>query len=225
MAEALSAPTRAGVLQVLSEGRVSYARGLNLQKDLVDRRHRGEITDTLLLLEHDPVFTVGRDGRTNNLLVPPGALPGLGIEYHSTDRGGDITYHGPGQLVGYPIFDLRDHRRDVRWFVGAVEAAVVRTLAHWGLEAHPSDAMRGVYVGPAKIGAIGIHVSRWITSHGFALNVSPDLTPFSYINPCGVSGAPVTSMEKLLPACPRVFEVADRAAAAFADQFGLQVRS
>jgi lipoyl(octanoyl) transferase len=182
-------------------GRMGYAEAFALQRDLVERRKRGEIADRLLIVEHPHVVTMGRNGHDENLLAPLDLLARAGIEFHRTDRGGDVTYHGPGQIVGYPILDLREWKRDVIAYVRAVEQALIEALAEFGIAGERSAGATGVWTpGPdgtaAKIAAIGIHISRWVTSHGFALNVDTDLNYFRYIVPCGLS-RPVTSMRAL----------------------------
>jgi len=179
-------------------GRMGYAEAFALQRDLVERRKRGEIPDQLLIVEHPHVVTMGRNGHDENLLASPELLARAGIEFHRTDRGGDVTYHGPGQIVGYPIFDLREWKRDVVAYVRGVEQALIEALAEFGIAAERSPGATGVWTlvpdgTPAKIAAIGVHVSRWVTSHGFALNVDTDLSYFRYIVPCGLT-RPVTSM-------------------------------
>ena len=181
---------------VTNLGRIDYARALALQAELVAQRKRGEIPDQLLLLEHPHVITLGRNGQAENLLASEEVLSRAGIQYHPTDRGGDITYHGPGQLVGYPILDLRDWKRDVVGYVRAVEQVLIDTLGDFGIIAGRVQGCTGVWVDHAKIAAIGVHISRWVTSHGFALNVNTDMSYFQYIVPCGLT-KPVTSMAKL----------------------------
>jgi lipoyl(octanoyl) transferase len=177
-------------------GRISYADALALQQELVARRKLGETSDHLLLLEHPHVITLGRNGHMSNLLASGEILERAGISFFPTDRGGDVTYHGPGQLVGYPILDLRDWKRDVGAYVRGIEQALIDTLADYGIEAGRIAKLTGVWVGESKIAAIGVHLSRWVTSHGFALNVSTDLDYFKYIVPCGLT-KPVTSMRRL----------------------------
>ena len=177
-------------------GRVDYASALQLQQQLASRRKQGLIPDQLLLLEHPHVITMGRNGHMENLLANHDILARAGIAFFPTDRGGDVTYHGPGQLVGYPILDLRDWQRDVGAYVRAVEETIIATLAEYGIEAGRIPKLTGVWVGERKIAAIGVHLSRWVTSHGFALNVSTDLSYFQYIVPCGLT-RPVTSMAAL----------------------------
>jgi len=175
-------------------GRMRWPEAFELQQQLVAQRKAGEIADQLLIVEHPHVVTVGRNGHEENLLASPEVLSRTGIELHRTDRGGDVTYHGPGQIVGYPILDLRDWKRDVGAYVRAIEQMIIDTLADFGIEAGRQSGMTGVWTQqPAKIAAIGVHISRWVTSHGFALNVSTDLEYFSYIVPCGLA-KPVTSM-------------------------------
>jgi lipoyl(octanoyl) transferase len=181
---------------VREPGRVSYGDALALQQELVAQRKQGVIGDQLLLLEHAHVITLGRNGHMSNLLASPEILERAGISFFPTDRGGDVTYHGPGQLVGYPILDLREWKRDVGAYVRGIEQAIIDTLADYGIEAGRIPKLTGVWVGERKIAAIGIHISRWVTSHGFALNVSTDLSYFHYIVPCGLD-RPVTSMRQL----------------------------
>jgi len=177
-------------------GRVDYGRALELQQELVAQRKRGLIADQLVLLEHPHVITLGRNGHLENLLASDEILDRAGISFFPTDRGGDVTYHGPGQLVGYPILDLRDWKRDVGAYVRGVEQTIIDTLADFGIAAGRIPKLTGVWVGERKIAAIGVHLSRWVTSHGFALNVSTDLSYFQYIVPCGLT-KPVTSMAQL----------------------------
>jgi lipoyl(octanoyl) transferase len=177
-------------------GRISYSAALELQRVLVAARKVGATPDQLLLLEHPHVITLGRNGRLENLLAGEEVLTRAGISFFPADRGGDVTYHGPGQLVGYPILDLREWKRDVGAYVRALEQVLIDTLADYGIEAGRIPKLTGVWVGERKIAAIGVHLSRWITSHGFALNVHTDLSYFQYIVPCGLT-KPVTSMAQL----------------------------
>ena len=165
---------------------------------LVEGRKRGEGFDTLFFVEHPHVITIGRNGKQQNLLASADVLARTGIEFHETDRGGDVTYHGPGQLVGYPVLDLREWKRDVHAYFQGVEQALIDALGSLDVRARriPERGLEGVWVGDAKIAAIGIHISRWITSHGFALNVDTDLTYFKYIVPCGLS-RPVCSLRSV----------------------------
>jgi lipoyl(octanoyl) transferase len=203
-------------------GRVGYAEALAIQKDLVEKRKRGLIPDQLLLLEHPHVITLGRNGRMENLLAGEEVLRRAGIDFHSIDRGGDITYHGPGQVVGYPIFDLREWKRDVVEYVRTVEQAIIDALAAFGIQAGRVQGLTGVWVKEKKIAAIGIHISRWVTSHGFALNHTTDLSYFQYIVPCGLT-KPVTSMRELGSPASRE-EVKGELARQFARAFGLEMQ-
>ena len=177
-------------------GVLGYAEALGVQKELAEKRKRGEIPDQLLIVEHPHVITLGRNGRLENLLAGGDVLDRAGISFHHTDRGGDITYHGPGQVVGYPIFDLREWKRDVVAYVRAIEQALIDTLAEFDIAAGRVEGCTGVWVQHKKIAAIGVHLSRWITTHGFALNHTTDLSYFQYIVPCGLT-KPVTSMREL----------------------------
>ena len=189
-------------------GRIGYAEAYAIQKDLEARRKLGEIPDQLLVVEHPHVITLGRNGHLENLLAQPEVLERAGISFFPTDRGGDITYHGPGQIVGYPIFDLRDWKRDVVAFVRAVEQAIIDALASFGIAGERVKDATGVWVDGAKIAAIGVHISRWVTSHGFALNHTTDLSYFQYIVPCGLT-KPITSMERLGATVSREIVVAE----------------
>ena len=167
-----------------------------LQEEAVFQRKHGHIPDTLLFAEHPHVITMGRNGHKENLLASEEVLNRSGIALEETKRGGDVTYHGPGQVVGYPILDLNSWKRDVHLYVRALEEVLIATLADFGIASERSTGMTGVWTGGAKIAAIGVHISRWVTSHGFALNVTTDLEYFGYIVPCGLH-KPVTSMRAL----------------------------
>ena len=177
-------------------GRVGYAEAFEMQRVLAEQRKRGEIRDQLLFVEHPHVITLGRNGHIENLLAGEEHLRKAGIEFHHTNRGGDITYHGPGQIVGYPIMDLREWKRDVLVYVRTLEQVIIEALREFGVSGERSQGNTGVWVDGKKIAAIGIHISRWVTSHGFALNVSTDLSYFQYIVPCGLT-KPVTSLREL----------------------------
>ena len=206
-------------LEVRRLGRVPYARGLELQERLVADRQAGRIPDQLLLLEHDPVFTLGRNARSENVLFPAQALRERGFEVFETGRGGDVTYHGPGQVVGYPILDLAPDRRDVHRYVRDLEEVMIRTCADYGLEASRVEGLTGTWLGDEKIGAIGVRIARWVTSHGFAFNVGTDLGAFDLIVPCGIRERGVTSLERQLGRPLPLEEVMDRIAANFAAVF------
>jgi lipoyl(octanoyl) transferase len=198
---------------------VPYARGLELQERLVADRQAGRIPDQLLLLEHDPVFTLGRNARIANVLLPADALRERGFEVFETGRGGDVTYHGPGQVVGYPILDLAPDRRDVHRYVRDLEQVMMRTCADYGLQASRVEGLTGTWLGDEKIGAIGVRIARWVTSHGFAFNVGTDLSAFDLIVPCGIRERGVTSLERRLGRPLPLDEVMDRIAANFAAVF------
>ncbi len=202
-------------------GRLEYGRAFELQQQLVAGRKAGELPDQLILLEHPHTITLGRNGHLENLLAGDEVLRRAGIAFYPTDRGGDITYHGPGQIVGYPIVDLREWKRDVGAYVRAIEQVLIDTLADFGIQAGRIPKLTGVWVGDRKIAAIGVHISRWVTSHGFALNVSTDLKYFQYIVPCGLT-KPVTSMAEL-GAKAAWEEVAESVAAHFGRVFERQM--
>jgi len=197
----------ARALRVHRLGRVEYEDGLLLQAQLARARKSGAVPDLLLLLEHPPVITLGRGARPGHVLAAPEVLARRGVTVHETDRGGDVTYHGPGQLVGYPILDLSGPRADVRAYVRSVEEGLLRALATLGVRAGRIARWPGVWLGEEgrdarKVAAIGVHIARWITTHGFALNVAPALEDFSLILPCGIEEAGVTSLEAELGRAP-----------------------
>jgi lipoyl(octanoyl) transferase len=208
--------------EVRDLGRVPYAEASEIQRRLVDERKRGAIPNQLLFVEHPHVITLGRNGHMKNVLAGQEILKQAGIEFCETDRGGDVTYHGPGQIVGYPIFDLREWKRDVVAYLRAMEQAIIDTLKPFGIQAGREEKATGVWIDGAKIAAIGVHISRWVTSHGFALNVSTDLRYFQYIVPCGLT-KPVTSMRALGSDASRE-EVQRTLARQFAAHFGLTER-
>ncbi len=190
------------VISVVQLGRVDYASATRLQQTLVELRKRGRITDTLLLLEHPPVITLGRNATRKNVIASDEQRQRAGVELFECDRGGDVTYHGPGQLVGYPIFDLRDRpkRMGAVDYVRHLEETLIRTCADFGVAARRVKGLTGVWTfeGEAKIAAIGVHISRGVTSHGFALNVTTDLDHFKLIVPCGIADKPVTSLHQAI---------------------------
>jgi lipoate-protein ligase B len=206
-------------LEVLDLGRMRYADALVYQQHLVNERKRGKGMDTLLFVEHPHVVTMGRNGKEHNVLASPDVLARSGIDYFETDRGGDVTYHGPGQLVGYPILDLREWKRDVHAYFNGVERCLIAALDAFGVPAQriPEKGYEGVWVRGEKIAAIGIHISRWITSHGFALNIETDLSYFKYIVPCGLT-KPVCSLRSLGCKADRG-EVMDAVTTSFANVF------
>jgi len=200
---------------------VPYADALALQRSLVEDRRAGRVEDLLLLLEHPHVLTLGvrGDGGRSHILATPDALGARGIEIHETGRGGDITYHGPGQIVGYPIVDLQPDRCDVHRYVRDIEEVLIRTAADYGVEARRVDGFTGVWVGRDKLAAIGVRIARWITSHGFAFNVTTDLEYFNLIVPCGLPDRGVTSLARLLGHPVDRVEVEDRIVVHFAGVF------
>jgi lipoyl(octanoyl) transferase len=181
-------------------GLVDYQAALDLQKDLVEQRKQGLIPDQLLLLEHPPVITLGarNHNASSNVLETPEALARRGVAVFESGRGGDVTYHGPGQLVGYPIVELPKDRRDVHRYVRDLEEVLLQAVSDFGITASRLPGLTGIWVGDDKLAAIGVRISRWVTSHGFALNVSTDLSNFGLIVPCGIADKGVTTMERLL---------------------------
>jgi len=201
---------------------VPYADALELQKRLVELRKAGTIPDQLLLLEHPPVITLGVKTRSDrsHVIATPEALEDEGVEVFESGRGGDVTYHGPGQLVGYPILDLRPDRCDVHRYVRDLEDVLIRAVAAFGISAHRMPGLTGAWVADDKLGAIGVRIARWVTSHGFALNVSTNLAHFDLIVPCGITNKGVTSMERLTGRPVAMSKAADAVAVALAEVFG-----
>lgn len=209
-------------LQVRHLGVVPYAEAVALQKALVEERKAGRIPDQLLLLEHPPVITLGvktRSARTH-IIASEASLQAHGVTVVETGRGGDVTYHGPGQLVGYPIIDLSPDRRDVHRYVRDLEEVLIRAAARFGVEAGRSAGLTGAWIGDDKLAAIGVRISRWITSHGFALNVNTNLTHFDFIVPCGILGKGVTSLERRLGHPVPMEQVEHAVVEAFGEVFG-----
>jgi lipoyl(octanoyl) transferase len=227
-------------------GLIGYAEAYALQKRIVAARKAEAVGDVLLLCEHTPVITQGRNGKREHLLVSENVLRQRNVEFYETSRGGDVTYHGPGQLVGYPILQLGAIRKDVVWYVRMLEEVMIRTSAEFGICAAREEGKTGIWVRneekeftqsaqgtpsperepiPAeKLGAIGVHISRWVTSHGFAYNVATDLRNFDLIVPCGITGRKATSLEKLQGRAVSLREVAPRIAKHFGDVFGLEMQ-
>lgn len=207
-------------------GRMPYADAHALQEELVRARTEDAVPDVLLLVEHDPpVVTLGRAAKEANLLVPRKLLAARGIEVHEVGRGGDVTYHGPGQVVAYPIVKLSPDREDVRKYVFTLEEAMIRVCAEHGLRAGRVAGLNGAWIGDRKVGAVGVRISRWVTMHGLAINVRPDLSHFGLIVPCGIVDRGVTSLEaELGEHCPSWDDVGDAIARAFAAQYDAEVR-
>ncbi|MFZ0961933.1 MAG: lipoyl(octanoyl) transferase LipB [Terriglobia bacterium] len=206
-------------------GLVDYAAALELQKERVAQRKAGTIPDTLILLQHPHVYTLGRNAREENVLVSAEWLASRGAQVFHTDRGGDVTYHGPGQLVGYPIIDLTQHRRDISSYMRSLEEVFIRTAHDYSIEAGRAEGAAGVWVGNDKLTAMGVHISRWVTSHGFAMNVNTDLRYFEWIVPCGLQGKGVTSLAKLLGRTVDMEEVTERVVEHFCAVFKLELRT
>ena len=202
-------------------GIVSYAEALALQKQLVEDRREGKVGDVLLLVEHPHVLTLGvrGDGGRSHILATDDVLASRGVEVYEAGRGGDITYHGPGQIVGYPVIDLKPDRCDVHRYVRDLEEVLIRVAADYGLSAERVRGLTGVWVRGEKVAAIGVRIARWITSHGFALNVTTDLDYFNLIVPCGIADRGVTSLSRLLDRPVELAEVEDRLIQRFTDVF------
>jgi len=201
-------------LEVRQLGTVPYAEALDLQRSLADDRIAGRIPDTLLLLEHPPVITLGRGWKQSSLPIDPDGLRKRGIDVFEIERGGDVTYHGPGQLVGYPIIDLQQHKADLHWYLRQLEAMLIGALGSFGISGERQAGYTGVWTGGRKIASIGIHVKQWVTWHGFALNVTTDLSPFSLIVPCGIPDVVMTSIANEATGHPEHRSTAEWAAAA-----------
>jgi len=214
------------ICQVQQPGLVPYGVAHDLQRDLVERRKRDEIPDTLLLLEHPHVITLGRAAERSNILADDETRRHHGVELHETGRGGDVTYHGPGQLVGYPIIKLSPDRCDIRRYVRDLQEVLIRTVAEYGLTATRHDESNpnvGVWVEGQKLAALGIRISRWVTMHGFALNVTTDLNYFQLIVPCGIRNHGVTSLQRLLGRQVPLDEVAAKVIRHFGAVFERQI--
>jgi lipoyl(octanoyl) transferase len=216
---------------VVDLGLVEYGAAWELQRRVVAARKAGAVADVLLLCEHPHVITLGRNGKLGNLRASDHVLRQMGVSFFETDRGGDITYHGPGQLVGYPILNLAEIRRDVAWYLRGLEEAMICATAEFGIPSRRVAGRTGVWVdvpaesgGEEKLAAIGVHLSRWVTSHGFAYNVSTDLRYFDLIVPCGIAGKRATSLEKLLGRSVKMEEVSPRVEAYLGELLGLDFR-
>ena len=213
---------------IVELGLIGYTEAWALQKRLVAARKAGAIEDVLLLCEHPHVITLGRNGNRGHLLASEHVLKQKGVELHATDRGGDVTYHGPGQLVGYPILNLGAIRRDVVWYVRMLEEAMIRATAEFGVSAERLEGRTGIWVrnniAEEKLAAIGVHISRWVTSHGFAYNVSTDLRYFDLIVPCGIADREPTSLEKILGRGIEPKEAAPPLIRHFGEVFGLEMK-
>jgi lipoyl(octanoyl) transferase len=213
---------------IVDLGLIGYAEAWALQKRVVAARKAGSLEDVLIFCEHAPVITLGRSGKREHLLASEHVLRQKGVEFHATDRGGDITYHGPGQIVGYPILNLGAIRRDVVWYVRMLEEAMIRATAEFGITAERVAGKTGIWVKVGnteeKLAAIGVHISRWVTSHGFAYNVSTDLRNFDLIVPCGIADRKAASLEKLLGRNVEPSQVARQIARHLGELFGLEMK-
>lgn len=206
-------------------GRRPYGEVLDLQREMASERAAGTRPDTLLLVEHDPVITLGRSSKLAHLLADDGLLKARGVDRFEVERGGDVTFHGPGQLVGYPIVDLTQHKQDLHWYLRELEQVLIDTIAAVAIQGSRREKYTGVWVNDRKIAAIGVHARGWVTWHGFALNVSTDLAFYDLIVPCGIQGVEVTSIERELSRPVQLNVVAHIVGAAFADRFNLDCHS
>jgi lipoyl(octanoyl) transferase len=204
-------------------GTVGYEEAHALQKELQAKRIAGEIGDTVLVLEHYPVLTLGRSAREAHVLASRKTLEARGVTTHEVGRGGDVTYHGPGQLVAYPIIDLKPDRRDVRKYVWSLEETMIRTCADFGLDASRIEGLNGTWIGDRKVGAVGVRISRWVTMHGLAINANTDLSHFELIVPCGIQDKEVTSISRELGRQVGVARVMEPLARHFAALYGADI--
>ena len=212
------------VFEVYSLGRVDYITAYRLQTGFLKERAEGRIGDSVLLLEHPPTITVGKAGKDSNVLASPTELRERGVALYFTDRGGDVTFHGPGQLVGYPIIDLRSRGRDLYAYINNLEEVLIETLAGFGIESGRDPSHRGVWVAGQEIVAIGLRVSRWVTMHGFALNINTDDSYFSLINPCGFTDRRAVSMAEMLGREVDTEAVTEKLLASLSSIFGVAIR-
>ncbi len=204
-------------LNLVKLGIVDYGPAHRLQERLVQKHIQGNGSNSLLLLQHNPVITIGRSGDRDNILASRAVLAAAGIDIYEIERGGDVTYHGPGQLTGYPIIVLRHFKIDVHWYLRQLEETIIKVLAEYSIVGERIEGYTGVWVGNEKVAAIGVAIRRWITYHGFALNVYPDMSHFQMIRPCGITDKGVTSIEKLLGHRVDMDGVIDKTASAFAE--------
>lgn len=205
-------------------GRVPYGTAWNIQRQMVNKRRSGQFQDAIILLEHDPIYTIGRAGSRKNIIVPAAKLEDENIMVVEVDRGGDITYHGPGQLVGYPVLDLAMHGRDLHRYVRQLEEVIIRTIGFYNIQGWREQGLTGVWTEKGKIAAIGVGVKGWVSMHGFALNIKPDMKYFKMINPCGITDRPVASME-MFGVKASLENVADVLIQNFAEVFEIEIIS
>jgi lipoyl(octanoyl) transferase len=204
-------------------GTIDYAEAHRLQKELQGQRVRGEVGDIVLLLQHPPVLTMGRSAKAQHVLAAPEILAARGVKMYEVGRGGDVTYHGPGQLVAYPIIDLKPDRKDVRKYVASLEETMIRTCEDFGLAAGRLEGLNGAWIGDRKVGAVGVRISRWVTMHGLALNVSSDLREFEMIVPCGIQDKGVTSLSAELGRTVQVGDAFEPLAQHFAELYDADI--
>lgn len=205
-------------------GRVPYGTAWDIQRQMVNKRRTGQSQDAIILLEHDPIYTIGRAGSRENIIVPTAKLENEHIMVVEVDRGGDITYHGPGQLVGYPVLDLAMHGRDLHRYVRQLEEVIIRTIGFYNIKGWREQGLTGVWTEKGKIAAIGVGVKGWVSMHGFALNIKPDMKYFKMINPCGITDRPVASME-MFGVKVSLENAADVLMQKFAEVFGIEIIS
>ena len=202
---------------------IDYKRAWDFQRELVASKLTSDLPDILILLEHNPVITLGRRGNRQYIRASPEALTAEDINIYHVERGGEVTYHGPGQIVGYPILNLRNWRRDISWYIFNLEEILIRTLGDFGIEATRNRLNRGAWVGDSKIGSIGVAISRWVTYHGFSLNVSPNMDHYALITPCGLDGIEVMCMKELLGREPDHHRIRDGISRHFQEVFQIQL--
>lgn len=210
--------------KILRLGIVNYREAYGLQKSLLQKKIEGSNLDYLILLQHNPVITIGRNGNNKNILVSESLLKSYGIELFEIERGGDVTYHGPGQITGYPILDLHHYKKDVHWYIRNLEEVIIRALNEYGVTGKRMDKYTGVWVDDEKIAAIGVAIKHWITFHGFAFNVCPDLSHFKLINPCGITDKSITSLEKVLGYKVNFEDVEQSIISNFLDLFDIDIK-
>lgn len=210
-------------LEILNLGKMKYQKAYEIQLEMIKKRAADEILDTLILVEHPPVFTIGSSGTEEHISVSREFLESSGIEVFETNRGGDITYHGPGQIVAYPILNLKEHKQDLHWLLRQYEEVTIRLLEEYDIKARRIEGLTGVWVGDEKITAIGVGVRRWVSYHGFAFNVNPNLEHFSYIIPCGIRDKGVTSLSKLLGKEMDMDQMRKKVIKYFAEVFEMEV--
>jgi len=211
-------------LHLLRLGLIDYEQAHNLQKQILQDRIDNKCDDHLILLQHNPVITIGRGGDNSNIITPKPLLESFGISVYEIERGGDVTYHGPGQITGYPIIDLRNYKKDVHWYLRQLEEVIIAVLAEYNIIGKRVKEYTGVWVDDEKIAAIGVAVKKWVTYHGFAFNVNPNLSHFKLINPCGIIDKEVTSLEKILDCSISIEEVEDKIISAFAEVFSIRFK-